>query len=60
MRHHPLNILTRNTKYSTIFPEDAPTGLLPSEARRILDETERRFVDALVKKFYKHKEEIKL
>jgi len=45
---------------STVFPEAAPTGLLPSEARRILDETERRFVDALVKKFYQHKEEVKL
>jgi hypothetical protein len=44
---------------SAMFPEDAPMGLLKQEARGILDETERRFVDALVKKFYKHKVEVK-
>jgi len=48
------------TGISAVFPEGAPVGAVSTEAARMLDETERRFVDALVKKFYKHDEEIKL
>jgi hypothetical protein len=42
------------------YPEQATTGLLRKEAARIRDETERRFVDKLVKLFYDHEQEIEL
>ncbi|MHC4983807.1 MAG: hypothetical protein ACYTF6_11670 [Planctomycetota bacterium] len=48
----------RAPSVKAVFPADAPTGLLRGQARRILDETERQFVDALVKNFYDHKVEI--
>ena len=40
---------------SIVHPKDAPVGRLSREARNLLNETETKFVDALVKKFYKHK-----
>jgi len=42
------------------YPEEATTGLLRKDAERIRVETERRFVDKLVKLFYDHEEEIEL
>ena len=41
-----------------VYPEDATAGLLSGEAGRILDETEQRFVDKLVKNFYKYRKEM--